>query len=65
VLKAGENQMAEFITKSKVKEALKSKGLSTSEEAIEALDKQVKRIIERIAERAKLSGMKTAKARHV
>lgn len=57
--------MAEFITKSKVKEALKMKGLSTSEEAIEALDKEVKRMIDRIAERAKLSGMKTAKSRHV
>lgn len=57
--------MADYITKSKVKEAFKKKGLSTSEEAIEALDKQVKLMLDRISERAKLSGMKTVKARHV
>jgi len=57
--------MADVITKSKVKEILKNKGFSTSEDAIEALDSQVKVLIDRIAERAKLSGMKTIKDRHV
>ncbi len=57
--------MAEYITKSKVKAAFKAKGLATSADAIEAIDWQVKKMLDRIAERAKLSGMKTVKPRHV
>ena len=51
-----------LIVRSKVKEAINQRGLNSGEEAIEELNKQVDKLIEEAAERAKGNKRKTLKA---
>ena len=51
-----------LVVSSKVKEAIKSKGLNTAGDAAEGLNKVVSMMVERAAERAKSNGRKTVRA---
>jgi histone H3/H4 len=62
VAKGQEVGAAYLIIRSKVKEAINQKGFNSGEEAIEELNKQVMRLIDRAAERAEANKRKTLKA---
>lgn len=51
-----------LVVSSKVKEAIKSKGLNTAGDAADGLSKAVMWMVERAAERAKANGRKTVRA---
>lgn len=54
-----------LVVVSKVKEYLKQKGVQTSETAIEALDKELRTLLDKAAERAKSNNRATVKDRDV
>lgn len=57
--------MANYVVTSKVKEYLKSKGMRTSADAIDALDKRVAQILDAAAERTRGNKRATVKGADV
>lgn len=54
--------MAEIlVVQSKIREMIKAKGCSTSQDAVDALSTEVMRIVNRAVERTKANGRKTVK----
>ena len=56
-------KMVEYLVQSKVREFIKKKGLNTGGNALDALDKALKKLIEDAAKRAKANDRKTLMAR--
>jgi len=54
-----------LVVVSKVKEYVKSKGLQTSETAVDALSNSVRELLDKAAERAKDNGRQTIKDRDI
>ncbi len=54
--------MAKYVVASKVKELVKSLGMASSSDFVDALDNEVERIVKRAVERAKSNNRKTARA---
>ncbi len=54
-----------MVVVSKVKEYVKSKGLQTSETAVEALSNAVRELLDKAIERAKDNGRQTVKNRDI
>ena len=54
-----------LVVVSKVKEYLKAKGVATSETAVDALSNEMKRVLDKAADRAKANGRATVKDRDV
>jgi len=54
-----------FLVKSAVKQYCAKKGMRTGADALEALDKEVRELLDKAAKRAKLAKAGTIKAKHV
>ncbi len=54
-----------LVVKSQLKELAKKHGAAMSEEAIEALEKEVEALVEKAVKRAEANGRKTVKARDI
>ena len=54
-----------FVVKSKVREYAKKKKMNLGGDAVEALHKEVSRLVDRAAERAKLNRRSTIKGRDI
>ena len=54
--------MAKYVVASKVKELVKSLGMASSSDFVDALDNEVEKLVRKAVERAKSNGRKTARA---
>jgi histone H3/H4 len=50
-----------LVVQSKIREMIKAKGCSTSQDAVDALSAEVQRIVNRAVDRTKANGRKTVK----
>ena len=54
-----------LVIQSKIRDMIKADGCATSQEAVEALSKEIERVIKRAVERAKDNGRKTVKGQDI
>jgi histone H3/H4 len=54
-----------LVVQSKIRDMIKADGCATSQEAVEALSKEIERVVKRAVERAKENGRKTVKGQDI
>jgi len=54
-----------LVVQSKIRDMIKNEGCATSQEAVEALSKEIERMVKRSIERAKENGRKTVKGQDI
>jgi histone H3/H4 len=54
-----------LVIQSKIRDMIKNEGCATSQEAVEALSKEIERMVKRSIERAKENGRKTVKGQDI
>jgi len=54
-----------LVVQSKIRDMIKAEGCATSQESVEALSKEIERMVKRAVERAKENGRKTVKGQDI
>jgi histone H3/H4 len=54
-----------LVVQSKVRDMIKAEGCATSQDAVEALSKEIERMVKKAVERAKENGRKTVQGKDV
>lgn len=54
-----------LVVQSKIRDMIKNEGCATSQEAVEALSREIERMVKRSIERAKENGRKTVKGQDI
>lgn len=54
-----------LVVQSKIRDMVKAEGCATSQEAVEALSKEIERMVKKAVERAKENGRKTVKGQDI